>query len=87
MGYLDVANMTQNGALQRRMSACAATEGETDPEGWVQTHRWTLCAAPGWADAWASAEASGNADPGADEGVITDGMILSEVQALGAGGA
>ena len=87
MGYLDIANMTQNGALVRRLTAAAAQEGEAEPEGWVQAHRWTLCAAPGWADAWGSAEASGVADPGADESVITDPMILSEVQAIGAGGA
>jgi hypothetical protein len=82
MGYLDVANMTDNGGLRRRLTACAATEGEADPEQWVQTNRWTLCAAPGWADAWASAEESGVADPGVDEAVISDAMILSEVQAL-----
>jgi hypothetical protein len=82
MGYLDIANMTENGALQRRLIACAATEGEADPETWVATHRWTLCAAPGWADAWASAEAAGSVDPGVDDAVITDPMILSEVQAL-----
>jgi hypothetical protein len=83
VGYLDIANMTLNGALVQRMTAAAAQEGAAEPEGWVQTHRWTLCAAPGWADAWASAVENGVVDPGADESVITDPMILSEVQAVG----
>ena len=37
---------------------------------------------PGWDDAWDSAIASGIEDPGGNEGVITDGMILSGVQAV-----
>lgn len=89
MTYLDVADMTNNGALLRRCSAAAAQEQQagalldpTDPEAWAQEHRWELAAAPGWGDAWASAEAGGVVDPGADAGVITDAMILSQVQAV-----
>lgn len=87
MTYLDVANMTNSGSLLRRASAAAAQEADAgatlepaDPSEWAQDHRWELAAAPGWGDAWASAVAAGVTDPGADEGVITDGMILSEVQ-------
>lgn len=86
MTYLDIAHISESGSLMRRLFAAAASEGEPDPEGFVGTHRWTLAAAPGWAEAWASAEAAGNLDPGADPGVITDPMILSEVQAVIAGG-
>jgi hypothetical protein len=45
-----------------------------------------VCASPGWDEAWSSALASGGDNPGRDPAVITDGMILSEVQALVAGG-
>jgi hypothetical protein len=46
-----------------------------------------LAASPGWDQAWSSALAAGNETPGRDPGVITDGMILSGVQAIGGGDA
>jgi len=92
--YNTVADMTDSTSLIRRLSAAAAEEqagGSTltpdDPGAWAAEHRWEIVVAPGWGDAWASAEASGHPDPGADEGVITDGMILSQVQAVLAAGA
>ncbi len=86
MAYIDVYAMTGSGSLHGRLSAAAATEHASgDPELWVREHRYQLVSAPGWGDAWASAVASENEDPGADPGVITDGMILSQVQAILAG--
>ncbi len=86
MGYIDVHPMTTSGSLHGRLAAAAATEKAAgDPELWVAEHRYDLATAPGWDAAWASAVASDNEDPGADPGVITDGMILSQVQALLAG--
>jgi hypothetical protein len=89
MAYADIADMTRSGSLAGRMAAAAAAEDvllePADPESWVAENRWQLCAAPGWDDAWASAQASGNADPGLDPAVITDGQILSQVQAVLAG--
>jgi len=89
MSYATVADMTDSTSLIRRLSAAAAEEqtsgavlDPTDPGAWAADHRWEIVSAPGWGDAWASAEASGNPDPGADESVITDGMILSQVQAV-----
>jgi hypothetical protein len=89
MPYLDVFNMTGSISLLGRLAAAAATEAgggavldPPEPESWAGEHRWELCSAPGWDEAWASAEASDVGDPGADPGVITDGMILSQVQAL-----
>ena len=83
MAYLDVFAMTTDTMLHGRMAAAAATEDAPgDPDLWVNEHRYELASAPGWGDAWASAVASDNEDPGADPGVITDGMILSQVQAL-----
>jgi hypothetical protein len=93
MAYLEIANMAASESLSRRITAAAASEAHAgavlipdQPESWAGVNRWVLCAAPGWADAWASAEAADVEDPGADPGVITDGMILSEVQALLTGG-
>jgi hypothetical protein len=83
MAYADVHQMTTSGSLHGRLAAAAATEHLAgDPELWVRDHRYELAAAPGWGDAWASAVANENPDPGADPGVITDGMILSQVQAI-----
>ena len=83
MAYIDVHAMTTNGSLHGRLAAAAATEHLAgDPERWVNEHRYELASAPGWGDAWASAVAAEIEDPGADPGVITDGMILSQVQAI-----
>ena len=88
MAYIDVHAMTTSGSLHGRLAAAAATEHLAgDPERWVAEHRYELASAPGWGDAWASAVASDNPDPGADPGVITDGMILSQVQAIAGAGA
>jgi hypothetical protein len=55
---------------------------------WVQINRYVWASSPGWGAAWDSALAGHPDDdtyePGADPAVITDSMILSTVQALGA---
>lgn len=62
--------------------------GPTNADQWAQQNARIWAAAPGWADAWASALASHEDnpayDPGKDEAVITDAMILGQVQAMGA---
>lgn len=76
--------------------AIADTVG--DPDSWMYRNRREWAAAPGWDDAWAYALALHppaepidpppppqmllGYDPGADEAVITDAMILSQVQAM-----
>lgn len=82
MSYWDIADMSLNGDLQRRVQAAAAQEQDGDPFAWTAENMLRLCAEPGWAAAWASAIAAGNPAPGRDEAVITDGMILAGVQAL-----
>lgn len=94
MAYMTISTIAGNPAMLNRVAACAAQEGVPDPRGWAQQNMLTLAASPGWAAAWESALAS---DPGTDpetvevardtdlggrEDVITDGMILSAVQAL-----
>jgi hypothetical protein len=82
MTYSDVASMAESYTLSRRITAGAAKESISSPEQWTQMNRWEVAAQPGWDAAWASAVAGGVTDPGSDEGVITDGMILSGIQAV-----
>lgn len=82
MTYLTISKIAADPALTLRVTACAAQEGEPDPSGWAFTHRYNWAASPGWDAAWESALAAHDADPGSNEAVITDGMILSAVQAL-----
>jgi len=89
MSYHDVWQMTLDSALRGRLAAAASVEAtagatldERDADNWAHVHRYDCCSAPGWGDAWASALAASNPAPGADPGVITDSMILSQVQAV-----
>jgi hypothetical protein len=54
---------------------------------WVEQNRYVWASSPGWGAAWDSALAGHPDDPdyepGQDPAVITDGMILSTIQALG----
>ncbi len=82
MSYWSIAQMSGDVDLTSRVASCAAQEiPGANPYGWATDHMMMLAAEPGWADAWDSALASGNETPGRDGGVITDGMILSAVQA------
>jgi len=81
MSYYDIAIMSADTDLNSRVAACASQEGKPDPRQWAWDNMLTLAASPGWGEAWASAVAAGNETPGRDGAVITDGMILSAVQA------
>ena len=83
MAYWDVAQIASDVDLGQRVTAAAAQEGRGDPPGWTAQHVWDYASQPGWGDAWASAVAGGNEAPGRDPAVITDGQILSAVQAIG----
>jgi len=84
--YLTIATITEDGAMTRRVAACAAVEGvQGDPTQWAYDNRFGWASAPGWAAAWDSAVAGGITDPGSDPAVITDGMILSQLQSMAAG--
>jgi hypothetical protein len=98
MSYLDQSAIASNVAMNERMAQAAAEQAQAEPDAWTRENRRTWAAAPGWDDAWASALAShpppppgepftGVYDPGSDEAVITDAMILSQVQAMLGGGA
>lgn len=98
MSYLVQSVIAENVAMNKRVAQCAAEQGLplpppegsphylSSPDQWAADNRRYWSAAPGWADAWASSLAShaGNSayDPGIDEAVITDAMILSQVQSM-----
>lgn len=87
MAYNDVASMAVNAQLQNRVTACAAVEGQDGPQYWMSQNIWEVVAAPGWGEAWRYALDSGM-DPavvGSNETVISDPMILAQVQAVRGG--
>jgi hypothetical protein len=88
VSYLTQAEIASNYSMIQRISQCATQEQIADVDDWVQVNRRVWGAAPGWDAAWASARAShpdvDQYDPGSDEAVITDEMILSQVQTMSA---
>lgn len=83
MSYLTQSHIAVNPAMQARVAQAAASEGIDNPDYWMNSLSRTWAAAPGWDAAWESyLVAHPDGDPGSDEGVITDGMILSQVQSM-----
>lgn len=96
MSYLDQSVIASNNAMRERVAQCATGEGQPDADQWTLDNRREWAAAPGWDEAWRYATDTHPEpdppdptvpyyDPGADESVITDAMILSQVQAMMAG--
>ena len=85
MAYSDVALLANDQDFAWRTKACAATEGINDPESWWRTNSWPMAGTPGFGDKYGYAVATGVVRPGNDPSVISDGDILSAVQALQAG--
>lgn len=85
MSYKTQVMIAQDTDLANRITAAAASEHIDNPWGWQAERVWVWAAQPGWGEAYASALAAHPDDPeyrpGWDEAVITDGMILSAVQA------
>lgn len=82
MSYNTISQCANDGAFLSRITAAAAQEGApTPPHGTAQQLIWPVSARTDIEAAYASALAAGNPNPGGDEAVITDGMILSAVQA------
>jgi len=84
MSYLIQNEIAENRAMSNRVAQAAAQEQiSSDPDRWAYENRRTWAAAPGWSDAWESAKVTDpDSDPGLNEAVITDPMILSQVQAM-----
>lgn len=79
LSYLSQAKLAADQTIILRVTACAVSEGVSDPGYWAQAHAWQFSAQPGWSEAYAD---SSKEEPGADEDAITDQMILSAVQSL-----
>lgn len=86
MSYLTQNEIANNRAMLDRVAQAAAQENvSTDPDRWTYDNRRDWASSPGWDLAWDSALVSHpeeDYDPGTDEGVVTDGMILSQVQSM-----
>lgn len=86
MTYNTIVTIANSESLLSRVAAAAAAEGDPNPGNWAHSHQWVLGAQPGWDTAWESARAAqtvnDNPDLGQRDDVITDGMILSSVQAI-----
>lgn len=86
MSYTSVVEMANSSSLIGRLTAAAAAEGKTSPEQWTRTNLWKLVSSPNWADQWQyaadTATVNTNPDLGIRNDVISDGNILSAVQAL-----
>lgn len=82
MAYYDIFLLGNDQDFMNRNWACAETEGVPDAMQWALDHRVTLAATPGFGDKYASALVAEVENPGRDQSVISDGDILSAVQAL-----
>ena len=80
MSFGTVNRSYNDEALRGRVTACCATEGAADPLSALFDVLWPVCTAADVEAAYASALAANNPNPGGDETVITDGMILANVQ-------
>ena len=83
MSYKTVADIQTSQTLQRRITACAASEGLLEPHQWVPSRMWFFAATPGWVEAWLDVKAqAADADPGNIETAITDAMIRERALAI-----
>jgi len=83
MSYSSQAALSGDQDFISRVSAAAAVEvaQPANPVTWAREHIWRIAAAPGFADAYESAVVAEIPRPGNDPAVISDGQILSAVQA------
>ena len=86
MSYGTIGKCVQDQVFRDRVSACAAQEQiardeSVDPTKVINDLIWPVASSSDVESAYASALAAHNPNPGGDESVITDGMILSHVQA------
>lgn len=90
MSYLTQDEIANSQSMNARVAQAAAQESKaSNPDVWTYNWRRTWASAPGWSEAWESSRASHpddpEFDPGKDQAVITDSMILSQVQSMASG--
>ena len=83
MSYNTIAQCATDDALIQRVRAAVSTQPDapSPPDNYAYQIIWPLSGAADVEAAYASALAADNPIPCGDEGVVTDGMILSNVQA------
>lgn len=81
MSYKTINRCANDSSFMGRLNAASAQEGAYDPSQTAYILRWPVSSASDIEAAYASAVAAENPDPGGDESVITDQMILGQVQA------
>lgn len=82
MALQDIASAANDGDLQQRVAAYAASKGITTPVQWAIDHRWAIAAADGVADAWAYAKNNFMDRPGWRPAAVNDDMISAAVDAV-----
>ena len=86
MSYSTQSDISGDSKMRARVAQAAAEQGcadaGLDPDQWSQMWRRIWAAAPGWDLAWESAVAGENPSPGDDPAVITDAMVLAQVQSM-----
>jgi hypothetical protein len=83
MSYNTIWTSVGDDALRGRITACIAQESDVgaNPNELFLQVQWPVVTATDVEQAYAYALEAGNPNPGGDEAVITDGMLLSHVQA------
>lgn len=81
MSFSTINRCASDPSFIGRVTASCAQEGRNPPHPAASAVIWPVSAASDIEAAYASAIANNNPDPGGDPAVITDGMILSAVQA------
>ncbi len=86
MSYTTISQCVSDTAFANRVNACIAQEqlakgGSAKPSDLTSELTWAVASASDVEAAYASALAANNPNPGGDEAVISDGMILTNVQA------
>jgi hypothetical protein len=83
MSYSSIAASAGDHDLMLRIAACAAQEGvDTDPMSWAMQHIWQVVSNPEVEASYEYALGVGHENPGGDAGVITDAVLLAQVQPL-----
>jgi hypothetical protein len=81
VSYSTIYQSSSDYELNGRIIACCADENAAEPETAAAAVKWAVVTASDVAAAYESAVLAGNEHPGGDPAVITDQMILSNVQA------
>lgn len=83
MSYNTIYQCANDEAFQARLMACAAQEGQENPEYAMSVLlRWPVSSLSDIEAAYEYAVISENPNPGGDDTVITDQQILSAVQLI-----